>query len=97
LPARKWAPQHLDDFGDALRASGRVASRPAQPHQETYVTRDAIADSAETRLEKSFLENREQGIVKIGCLGNPPQFFSDLGCFRGEAKEVREEAGNPVQ
>jgi hypothetical protein len=58
------------------------------------VARDAIADSAETRQvdEKSFLENRGQGIVEVGCLGKPPQFFSDLGSFGGEAEEVREDA-----
>jgi hypothetical protein len=58
------------------------------------VARDAIADWAETRQvdEKSFLKNRGQRIVEVGCLGNPPQFFSDLGGFGGEAEEVREDA-----
>ena len=58
------------------------------------MARNAIADSAETRQvdEKSFLKNRGQGIVKVGCLGKPTQFFSDLGSFGGEAEEVRKDA-----
>jgi hypothetical protein len=92
--ARKWTPKQLDDIGNVLSADIRITSRATESHQESDVTGDAIADSAETRQvdEKSFLENRGQGIVKVGCLGKPPQFFSDLGSFGSKPKEVREDA-----
>jgi hypothetical protein len=58
------------------------------------VAGDAVADSAKARKidEKSFFENRWQGVIKIGGLSKSPQSFGDLRSLGRKSEEVRKHA-----
>ena len=85
--------KQLDHVRHALRAHIGVASRTAKSHQETRVTGDAVANCAKAGQvnKKPLLKNRGEGIIEVGRLCECPKFCCDLGSFRCEAKEIRDD------
>jgi hypothetical protein len=98
LSARKGPPKELDNVSNALRMRGRIASGKAQSHQETYMPGDAVTDRAKTREmdEKALLKNGGQRIIQVSSFCESPQFLSDLGSLRCEAKEIGKNPKSPL-
>jgi hypothetical protein len=90
LSAWKGPSKEFNDICDTLRTHIRIASRMAEPHQETNMTSNAVADGAKARQvdEKTLLKNGGQRIVEVGSLGESPQFLGDLGSLRCEAEKI---------
>jgi len=90
LSAWKRPAKEFNDICDCLCAHGRIAGRTTKPHQETYVTCNAIPDCAKARQvdEETLLENRGERIVEVSSLCETPQFFNNLGSLSREAEEI---------
>ena len=75
-----------------------IAGWPAHPNQESRVAGNAVADCAKARKmdEESFLKDRGQRVIKVGCFGKAPKFFGDFRSLGREPEEIWEHAKSLV-